>query len=89
MEIGSQRPLQQIQKLDYPEEQGASLMFISGYLGTPTRTASSSLLSAGLKSIRLYRHICRMIPYLIKIHEMYEYLDAVPTGQLLSRLKYS
>lgn len=32
---------------------------------------SSSLASASIKSIRLYRHICRMIPYILKIHEMY------------------
>lgn len=26
---------------------------------------------AGLKSLRLYRRMCRLMPYLLRIHEMY------------------
>jgi hypothetical protein len=36
--------------------------------GLPARKSCSSLASVNISSLRLYRHICRMIPYLLKIH---------------------
>ena len=35
-----------------------------------TRHPSTSAQSAALKVLRLYRSICRMVPYIVKVHEM-------------------
>lgn len=34
------------------------------------RAASTCLQSANIKSIRLFRHICRMLPFILRIHEL-------------------
>lgn len=51
------------------------------------RKQSSNLVSAGIKSLRFYRHVCRMIPYLLKIHEMYFDTDKVLIEPPLSKLR--
>ena len=37
----------------------------------PNRARSSSLASANIKSLRLFRNICRMLPFILKVHEVY------------------
>lgn len=37
----------------------------------PTKSRSSNLLSANIKSLRLFRHICRLMPFILRIHELY------------------
>ena len=36
----------------------------------PTKIPSSNITTAGIKSLRLFRHICRMIPFILKTQEM-------------------
>ena len=46
----------------------------------PARQPSTSAQSAALKVLRLYRAICRMVPYIVKIHEMYLSTKVANTG---------
>ena len=39
----------------------------------PSTQPSTSAESSNLKVLRLYRAICRMVPYIVKVHEMYRY----------------
>ena len=53
----------------------------------PMRKPSTSLLSANIKSLRLFRHVCRMLPFIIKVHELYLTFKLVLIGWSPSRPK--
>ena len=36
--------------------------------GFDARSISTNMASANIKALRLFRHICRLIPFIIKIH---------------------
>ena len=38
--------------------------------GLPSGMASNNIYEAHFKSLRLYRKICRMMPFVLRIHEL-------------------
>lgn len=46
-------------------------VILINYVGMPQRMLSTSLASANLKALRLFRYICRILPFIIKVHEVY------------------
>jgi hypothetical protein len=44
------------------------------FSGMPNRALSTSLASANIKSLRLFRYICRILPFVLKTHEVYLFI---------------
>ena len=43
--------------------------------GMPMRSMSTNIASANIKALRLFRYICRMTPFILKVHEVYYIYD--------------
>lgn len=44
----------------------------------PTKEPVKDMKSANLASLRLFRYTCRMLPFIIKVHEMYILVNCRP-----------